>query len=288
MDLIDTLRPLASAVAGHIKDHHGRHGNPQDFRDWRGHFDAADWIDGTAIEYRIGRWASVRLTSIGVSRVASVVIGPVQPGPKTPVRSNLNRLRNDSDQTLKRTITITDAASLEDSTSMDVGVAVALGFRQMISYGSSISPASGETEITASVSSEFKKHWETHRMQSFTVESGIEYECPPHSEVHFDRMQEVGPATQLITVRGELACGVRIWSDKDWTHTWPTIGAMRANFEGLDSGHNWALDFYRDHPAPADLLAQLNRPIEVVIEHERHFEDVAQVDIDFRVTPLSS
>ena len=201
-------------------------------------------------------------------------------------------VRNDSDMALDRTTEYRDlqAETHAENVANEVGASIAAGFRQQIGYGGDLYGISGETELTLNIEASFKRAWETstttHREHEMTSETS--FEVPPRTHAYFERVEQVGPARQVITASGALAFGCRLHSSGHWVDEWETIQDWVANVQGIETpnGYRW-MQFYRAHPIPSSKLEIFRSRPHATVEKIREFEEAHNVQIVVRTEPLS-
>ena len=287
-DTVKLLRPAAYSIARHIKDWHGKHGNAQDFGWWHGKdFEAMEWKDQQSIEYACNKHATVTLTNIRVADIEDIEFGPLEKtGKQEPKKAHIYTVQNTTDMDMETTRTFTEKEEETRSVGTEIGLAVEAGFRQKLNYGNAF--VQGETEISLSVSASYAKHEETTSTHSFEVTAERHILEKAMTRTVFDRTAMVGPARRKITTKGLLEFGVRIWSHNDWTHQWSDRTHLRANLAGIDSGENWAMNFYRNHRTPNIGDLAVFGEYSTTLEFYHEFQDVNDVTVTMRQEPISS
>ena len=290
---IELLRPIALSVGNVLRNHMEQAGgDPCWFHrnNWDGKtFQVAAWAGDGIIEYRCNRMADIRIQGIDIAKINpdDIEVGPIVPmGPQQTVRAHIMSTYNRLDEDIEREVLIKDIQNDIDNVANEVGVGVSVGFRQQLSYGGDLYGIGGETEITASVSAEYKRAWDTSRSRGFEIESKRSFLEKARRRTVFDRVEQVGPAKQMIKVKGELTFGVRIHSRGNWVHDWPDRRSMLANWQGIESGKDVFLDFYRHHPVPDAANNPAFNKVYAVVERERQFEDTTNVIVDIRDMPI--
>ena len=195
-------------------------------------------------------------------------------------------VNNRLDSDIERAITIRDLSSDVENVANEVGVGVSLGFRQQLSYGGDLYGIGGETEITANVSAEYKRSWDSSRTRGFEIEGERRFVEKAKHRTVFERVETVGPARQTITARGLLTFGIRVHSSNVWVHTWPDIGQMLANWQGIDAGANFHVDWYRAHPVPNARNHPAFAPVYATVEKVREFQHSTNIEVDIWDAPL--
>ena len=292
---VELLRPVALAVARHIRDWHvaERGGDALMFSapNWsHDGFQVEGWAGKGVIEYRVNHHADIQIVNLDVAGVdpKDIHVGPIEPvGPQELVRAHIMAVNNRLDTDIDRTITIKDLSSDVDSVANEVGVGVSLGFRQQLSYGGDLYGIGGETEITASVSAEYKRSWDTSRTRGFEIEGQRSFVEKAKHRTVFERVESVGPARQVITAKGRLTYGVRVHSSGVWIHTWPNIQSMLANWKGINSEADFFVDFYRGHPVPGADAHPAFAPVYATVEKVREFQNSTNVQVDIYNEPLA-
>ena len=291
---IELLKPVALAVGRHIQDwHDGR--NQSDalwFRgdNWDRHnIIAAAWVGDGVIEYRLNAHADIRITNIDIPAIDrdNIFVGPIEPaGPQQVVRAHVMATQNQLDTDIDREVVFKDITQDIDNVANEVGASISLGLRQQLSYGGELYGISGETEITANISAEYKRAWDTSRSRGFEIESKRNFVEKARARTIFDRVETVGPARQVIRARGQLTFGVRIHSSGHWVHEWPNLRSMLANLQGIDDGHAWGMALYQPYPVPNAAALPIFAPVYAEVERVREFQDSTSITVDIRNEPL--
>ena len=255
-DIPTLLKPVPRALGLHFNAFMlpGYSMNPRQFYGFGGEM-VYTWTGDGEITYRLRGGGIIRLFNLDVPNVAAddITIGPVTPvGRQEVVRSNVFTTTNYLDTDITRTISTTDSISESRTESLteEAGVAVSLGFRQQLSYGSQLAGISGQTEITANVKAEYKRAMQNSNsfLKDFSLESTRQFTEKARHTTIFDRIERVGPARQTITVRGELEFGIEAEAPGHWKFRWPSRRSLKASMYGIESEVDHLVDFYRKHP----------------------------------------
>ena len=213
------------------------------------------WSRDGEITYRLKGGSIIKLFNIDVPNVNSndIYVGPITPtGNQEVIRSNLFTTTNYLDNDILRTISTTDIISARQTSSLteEVGVAVSIGFKQQLSYGSKLHGISGETEITANVEAEYRRAMQNSNsyMTSFSLDSTRQFTEKARHTTIFDRVERIGPARQTIRVRGELDFGIEVEAPNRWRFRWPSRRSLRASMFGIESDVTHLVDFYKKNP----------------------------------------
>lgn len=176
-----------------------------------------------------------------------------------------------------------------------------LGFREAISntfsvevggdaYGGKVSnETTAEFESTQNQSSSKSDAEEQGDEESFSVRIG------PGEERRISAKRQVGPMKYVITGWGDLEHGISIgkhWDGKWQGHRGKKLYPRSAHWDSfadflsvIKGGGPRNLDlaqWFKDHPAPKWLIAQLEKPLNQPFRQDIPYDDVGQVELVYR------
>ena len=286
-ETIKLLEPVAVAVVRHFMKHrNGEIGGH--FKNWNGVWQTVAWVGNGDIEYKCNADCHVRIVDIDVARIDKIDVSPIEPtGEQKIVRVNMVTTNNHTDSDIQRELTLTDTEQDIDKTAEEIGLAVALGFKQAFSYGSDLAGFKGETDISLNVSASYKTQHEKTALRGFNFSGTRKFvEKAGHATI-FDRVVRVGPARQHIKVHGLLKFGINVWSYGEFEHTWPSAAIMSANLRGISTGHDFRSDYYRSNFVyNEDVHRDITQPIIAAVEHTHEFENATNEQVDIFSRPV--
>ena len=298
---INACWPIALAMATQFRVQHGSgygQSSAKHFgtEHWDGKtYQVADFAEPGTIEYRLSPWADVRVVNLDIANVTpeNVHVGPIEPVGEqrlinSRVMSSPNETGDDIDWEFKyRDLTSESVAS---AVAKEVGASVTAGLRQSVGYGSEMYGIQGETELSLQIEASVKAAWEntmaSHR--EMEIESTRQIIQRAFTKTILERVEQIGPARQVITAKGELKFGFRLHSRGHFVKTWKTTPALLAeakgievnpdliDYHGYDTTWGW---FYRQYPTPDALLDPIKVPVFSTIEKVREFENNTSVDL---------
>ena len=297
---IDAIWPVARAAARHYREWHTpeRNGDSLYFNPhhWDGKsYIAAAWAKPGEIEYRVNQHASVSAVNIRIAEVMAdnIDIGPITPtGPQRTIRADVISIPNDTLQDLERELKYRDlqAQGTAQNVAREVGASLSLGFRQSIGYGSELYGIQGETELTMNFEASIKQAWESAMTGSVEheMESVTNYVARALHRTTLERVEQVGPARQVIKATGELKFGFQFHIPGTMILKWDTTPIYLAQAVGVETeGQNKWVSYYRKYPSPQHLLEPIKTPVYSTVEKVREFEEARSIELVPREEPIN-
>ena len=301
-ETIDAVWPIAKAVGLHMQQwHDGRDGSDAKYFH-RDHWDGDSYIavafaEPGTLEFRLNKGADVRISNMVPQdfKPEDIEIGPITPtGEQKVLRADIFAKNNRGWRDMERELKYRDltAQSQTDTVANEVSVGMAAEFEQSLGYGSEVAQIQGETRFKVSFEAAFRRAWDTAitRSRENEMESVTNFIEPALHRTVIERIEQVGPARQVIKATGNLTFGCRVHSSGHWWKGWNTMDDFIACLQGVENKsedpHNW-LGYYRNNPVPRHQLAIFKQPVHATVEKVREFQEAHNVEVEARFEPLS-
>jgi len=267
-----------------------------------GKFSSYGWDSPYGITYWNGENAYIRFHDIRpVPGTAKITALQEDSQDRKILRSEATHLDNNTPTPIRRRreINETTTSTTSQSTTASRAMRAAVAIRQSLSYGSAISPISGETELAA----EFEASWDQSSTTSSSSSTGYEdlgvyeFTIPPHHRMTVIRERRIVDVRSIITCEAEIDWQTTIWSHDDYMLNIYSRSILAMVMAGSSHGQvancgntSTGKPFeaaWRHQPAPdSDIHTICRDPITSSID----LDETSAIDTlayEFKATPLS-